>query len=131
MAIISIDFDGTITEPDSYEDYKNKVWRTQPFQKGFLEYMPKLAELDYTFVICTARAKPEDIQNARDRLNEIDYLKYFKEVTNVKPPAAFYFDDKSIPIDWKTFYEAVSSVEPFYFTKTYTEKLNNSEVTHN
>lgn len=133
MTIISIDFDGTITEPDSYEDFKNKVWRPQSFQKGFLEYMPKLVKLDeYRFVICTARLKPEDIQNVKDRLKEIDYLKYFYEVTNTKLPASFYFDDRSMPIDWKAFYETVSSTEPFYFAKTYAEKLNKpEEVIHN
>lgn len=101
---IGIDFDGTCTEED-----KNPHSRTfQPFRQGFLDFCPKIAELpNINLMIITARNKPEYIEDVKRRLSEIDYLKYFSEVTNLKRIAYFYFDDKSTIIDWESLYETL------------------------
>lgn len=115
---IAIDFDGTITEEDKIKG----VIQVEPIRKDFIEYLPKIAELGHNLVILTARYKPEHIENAKTRLEEIDYLKYFTDITNKKMFADFYFDDKSTIINWKLLYETLKE-NPEHIAKSYTKKL--------
>ena len=120
---LAIDFDGTITEEDKIPG----VIQLEPIRKDFLEYLPKIVDLGYELVILTARYKPEHIENVKTRLQEIDYLKYFTEVTNKKMFADFYFDDKSTIIDWKILYETLTK-NPQHIAKEYFKNLSVEEM---
>lgn len=118
---LAIDFDGTITD-DSFSR-ETGVFRTCPFRKDFLKYLPLIAK-SHSLYILTARWKQKHYDEVQQLLEEIDYLKYFEDVTNVKKPVDFYFDDRANIIDWETLYNTLQIVkDPDDIAETYTVEL--------
>jgi len=96
MKTIAIDFDGTICKKQPYGD--GLLW--QEPNEGAIQVIKKL-RLEYKIVIFTTRLNPNmggDIGWKKEQI--IGWLnKYeipFNEVTNNKPSAMVYIDDRAI-----------------------------------
>ncbi len=82
---IAIDLDGVL---DEYEIYTDNI---PPIKKGAKDFIIKLSK-DYNLILFTTRSPKLATQWLIK--NKID--KYFKDVTNVKPLASIYIDDRAI-----------------------------------
>lgn len=87
MQTVCVDFDGVLNE---YRGWQGVDYSPSP-TKGTKDFLVKLSER-YEVVILTARS-PEFVTQW---LTRYDLLDYVKEVTNVKPPAVAYIDDRAI-----------------------------------
>lgn len=95
--IVSVDFDGTITQAsEPYEDGFNKI---RPYCKNAINILSKLG---VEFFLLTGR-KPEYLQEAVDLCKEWG-LNIDCSHPNTKGISDLYIDDKnlsSIPMDWR------------------------------
>lgn len=101
---VAIDFDGVIHKySKGWQD--GKIY-DEPVE-GAIEAIYELIEKDYEVVIFTTR---EDIKAVKDWISDkfliqgkfIHLNKYLLEVTNIKPPAIAYIDDRGIRFtNWK------------------------------
>ena len=96
---ICIDFDGVIHK-------YSKGWHDgtiyDPPSEGTWDALNELAE-DYKIVVLTARARtPEAIEEIGNYLKAYDLDQFITNITNIKPAAAAYIDDKAIRFegDW-------------------------------
>ena len=86
---IAVDFDGVL---NNYKGYDAKDLGTPRKEvKKFLETLNK----EYTVIIFTSR----NHTLVRQWLKEYHLDKYIKNVTNSKPPAVAYIDDRAIRFD--------------------------------
>lgn len=105
---IAVDFDGVL---NNYKGYDPKNLGTPRKEaKKFLEVLNK----EYTIIIFTSR----NHTLVRHWLKEYHLDKYIKNVTNSKPPAVAYIDDRAIRFDGN-YDEVLDQAMNF---KTYWEK---------
>lgn len=83
---IAIDFDGVLNEYTGYDEKDLSTPRTGC--KEFLECLYK----DYTIIVFSSR----NHTHVEDWLRYYRLDKYIKKVTNIKPPAVAYIDDRGI-----------------------------------
>lgn len=83
---VAVDFDGVL---NNYEGYDPKDLKTP--REGAKEFLETLYE-KYTIIIYSTR----DSTNIRHWLRKYHLDKYIREVTNKKPPAIAYIDDRAI-----------------------------------
>ena len=101
---VVIDFDGTIME---YEGYKDGSLYGEPIEGSF-NFILTLIQKRYTVYILTARPNHYDIPKW---LEDKDFPKEAiskVKVTNKKPPAALYIDDRGYR--FTTYEQAVQDV---------------------
>ena len=84
---IAIDLDGVLDEYVKFNE--NEIPK---IKNGAFEFIKKLNDLDYDLVLFTTR-KPK---LATQWLIENNLENYFSDVTNVKPVAVMYIDDRAI-----------------------------------
>jgi len=84
---IAVDFDGVL---NNYKGYDPKNLGTP--RDNVKEFLKKLNE-EYTIIIFTSR----NHTLVRHWLKEYHLDKYIRNVTNTKPPAVAYIDDRAIP----------------------------------
>lgn len=89
MKVISIDFDHVLH--DAKRGFLNGELYGEPTE-GAVWTLNNLAK-EYTLVICTSR-KPEDFKKIQEWLAKYGFPEM--EVTNVKPIAKFYIDDRGL-----------------------------------
>lgn len=96
---ICIDFDGVIHKySKGYHD--GTIY--DPPSEGTWNALKELAE-NYKLVVLTARARtPEAIEEIGNYLKTYDLAQFVTNITNIKPAAAWYIDDKAIQFrgDW-------------------------------
>ena len=100
---IAIDLDGVL---DNYTKYEEGM--IPPVKKGAKEFVKELYDKNYKLILFTNRSP----MHATKWLVENRLDKYFSDVTNVKPTASIYIDDRAIIFrgDYK---EAIKEVENF------------------
>ena len=86
-ATISIDLDGVLNKYEKYE--KDNI---PEIRKGAKEFLQELHKCGYKLILFTNR-KP---LLASKWLIDNDLDKYFSDVTNVKPMAMIYIDDRAL-----------------------------------
>ena len=84
---IAIDLDGVL---DNYENYD--VNNIPNIKSGAKEFLQELHNMGYSLILFTNR-KP---LSASKWLIENKIDKYFSDVTNVKPKASIYIDDRAV-----------------------------------
>ena len=96
---VAVDFDGTIAGYDN-------GWQGKPAEdptRGAANALRALVTKGYTIVVFSCRASdPDGVKQIRDWLMAHNMLQYVSEVTNVKPRAVAYVDDKAVGFrgDW-------------------------------
>lgn len=96
---VAVDFDGTIA---GYEH----GWQGKPAEnptKGAAEALRTLVMKGCTIVVFSCRANESGgVQDIRDWLMRHDMMQYVSEITNVKPRAVAYVDDRGVAFqgDW-------------------------------
>ena len=90
IATISIDLDGVL---NNYEKYDPNI--IPEIREGAREFIQELHKSGYKLILFTNR-KP---LLASKWLIENDLDRYFSDVTNVKPMAKIYIDDRAINFD--------------------------------
>lgn len=83
---LAIDFDGVLNNYHGYDPHDLGTIR-----KGAREFIQTLYK-DYTLIIYSTR----ESSHITKWLEKYHLKKYFKEVTNKKPPAVAYIDDRAI-----------------------------------
>lgn len=83
---IAVDFDGVLND---YKGYDEKNLESP--RKGCKEFLEELSK-NYTIIIFTSR----NHTLVEIWLKEYHLDKYIKNVTNMKPPAVAYIDDRAI-----------------------------------
>ena len=103
---IAIDFDGVLNEYDGYDPKDLKTPRKNVEQ--FLKTIYK----DYTIIIFTSR-EHSDVEHW---LRNYRLDKYIRKVTNSKPPAVAYIDDRAVRFDgdYNKTLELLRDVEPYW-----------------
>lgn len=113
---IALDFDGVIHK-NSKGFHDGTIYDDS--LDGTKEALARLSK-KYTLIIYTCKANPTSpLVNGKtgrelvwDWLKEKGFAKYISEVTNEKPRAAFYVDDKGIRFyDWNTTLEFINELE--------------------
>lgn len=84
---IAIDLDGVLDEYTGKYD-ENKI---PDIRNGAKDFIIKLSK-DYKLILFTTR----ESSKAKDWLIENDINQYFSEITNIKPPAFIYLDDRAL-----------------------------------
>ncbi len=93
---VAIDFDGVLHTYD-------KGWQDGEIYgelvPGAGEILGKLSEQGYRLVVFTTRSDQDSVEEA---LRRWGVLPYFDEITNIKPIAVAYVDDRAVPFrgDW-------------------------------
>ena len=87
---IVLDFDGVLNQ---YQGWKgeNQLYTPRQGTRQFLEQLNK----DYNIIILSARS-PTKIQTWLENHNLDQYI---TEVTNIKPPAVIYIDDRGLKFE--------------------------------
>ena len=103
---IAIDFDGVLNEYTGYDEKD-----LQNPKRGVKEFLEKLNK-KYTVIIFTSRNK-SDVEHWIKRYH---FEKYIKKVTNTKPPAVAYIDDRAIQFkgDYNTILDELEGFEPYW-----------------
>ena len=104
--VVAIDFDGVI------HDHKNPVEgrRMGPPISGVKEALTKIRELGYQIIVFTVWGNDKGIRTIEDFMNY--YQLPFDEVTNIKPNADYYIDDKAIKFNcWADTLKEINNVE--------------------
>lgn len=110
---IAIDFDGTLTN----EPFSSPQTLKPSIQQ--LEVLKSHADL---FVVTARRGKR--LRKCKRFLKSNNVLDYFKSVGNKKVQADFYFDDRSMPIDWQVLLDVVTTnVDAAKLASEYFERL--------
>ena len=84
---IAIDLDGVLDEYTGKYD-ENKI---PDIRNGAKDFIIKLSK-DYKLILFTTR----ESSKAKDWLIENDINQYFSSITNIKPPAYIYLDDRAL-----------------------------------
>ena len=87
--IICIDFDGVLNNYKYYDE--DELFTPREGAKEFLENLAK----DYIVFILTAR----NFAKVERWLNKYDMMEHVAHVTNIKPPATVYLDDRAVRYD--------------------------------
>lgn len=87
--VIVLDFNGVF---DEYEGWNGIVQR-YPKAEGIEEFLVEVRKDFNTIIICTATMPIEKVE---DWLREFRLDKYVDYVTNHKPPAQVYVDDRAV-----------------------------------
>ena len=104
--VIAIDFDGTLFE---YDGWKNSNHYGEPID-GAKETVEKLCDKGFKIMIFTTRGNEEGVKEALeeydipyDYINENPHTPSEAEISDVKPPANYYIDDRAIAFkgDWE------------------------------
>lgn len=85
---ICVDLNGVL---DTYTGWKGP-WHTDPPRPGAREFLAALVGDGYRVVVLTTR----EVQQTHDWLREHGMADYVAEVTNTKPPALVYVDDRAV-----------------------------------
>jgi len=103
---VCVDFDGVLNNYTHYDE--NDLSTPRHGAKEFLEALNK----KYKVVILTARR----FDKVSKWLAEHDLLGYVHDVTNIKPPAVAYIDDRAIPFmgDYEDTLRTLSIFEPYW-----------------
>lgn len=109
--IICLDFDGVVNKYDGWRGH----YELFPARPRVEEFLRKLKELGYNIVLCTARTT-DNIITVVDWLKEHNLYDYFSKITNVKPPAVTYVDDRAITFkgDFDETLNEVIEFQPFW-----------------
>lgn len=102
---VCLDFDGTLTMD---EPYMPGIAQAAP-RPGVQRAVRRLHEAGYRLVVLTARPPAETIAWLHDQ----GLLPLIAEVTNTKPPAVAYIDDRAVAFDgsWARILERVEALE--------------------
>ena len=102
---VAVDFDGVI---HAYtRGWQKGVIYDEP-QEGCAEALYDLYSR-FDLVVFTVR---EDLQAVKEWLSKHDLLKYFREITNEKPIACLYIDDRGLRHrDWQSTLRDVSLLD--------------------
>lgn len=97
MKTLAIDFDGTLCKKQSYGN--GEIWQVP--NEDAMNTMKFLKEKGYELVIFTVRLNPDLKGDIASKLERIEKWLYkhdipFDYVTNNKPPALAYIDDRAI-----------------------------------
>ena len=103
---ICVDFDGVLNNYDHYDE--NDLSTPRQGAKEFLETLSK----KHRVVILTAR----NFAKVLNWLQEYDLSKYVYDVTNIKPPATAYIDDRAVPFngDYEDTLAKLEYFEPYW-----------------
>ncbi len=103
-----LDFDGVM---NVYTGWKGEEELFNP-QPGLSEFLEKLSKMFDCLKIHTTR-KPELV---KAWLEKYGILKYIAEVTNTKPPAVVYIDDRAVTFtgDFQQTLQQVSSFKTYW-----------------
>lgn len=103
---LCIDFDGVL---NNYKGYDGDNLGTP--REGAREFLETLSH-QYTIIILTARRYDKVMK----WMDEHDLLKYVDNVTNIKPVAFAYIDDRAIPFmgDYESTLHTLSIFEPYW-----------------
>lgn len=102
---VCLDFDGTLTQSVPYKP----GLATAPPAAGMRAVLEQLHQAGYTLVVLTARP-PSEVHSWLVRNGIYDLI---DSVTNTKPPAIAYVDDRSVKVDptWKTVLQQIAALE--------------------
>jgi hypothetical protein len=89
---VCIDFDGVIAQYERYHPYV--VGEPMP---GAVEWVKKIAESASVYVLSARASHPNAVKWIEDWLTRHGIP--FDKVSNIKPPAVCYIDDRAIPFD--------------------------------
>ena len=103
---IALDFDGVLNNYKGYDG--DNLGTPRQGAKEFLETLSK----NHKVVILTAR----NFAKVLNWLQEYDLSKYVYDVTNIKPPATAYIDDRAIPFngDYEDTLAKLEYFEPYW-----------------
>ena len=87
---IAIDLDGVLDEYTGKYNENN----IPDIRDGAKDFIIKLSK-DYKLILFTTR----ESFKAKDWLIENDINQYFSDITNIKPPAFIYLDDRALKFD--------------------------------
>lgn len=111
---VCFDFDGVI---HSYKQpWKDSCIIPDPPVNGIDKLLKKLVINDYEIVICSSRCNIEEGKQAiKDWLDKYDLSQYISEITNSKPPALCYVDDRGVTFNGKPeeMYEKIIKFRPW------------------
>lgn len=114
---VALDFDGVLNE---YQGWKEGALNIPEPKPGALEFLRTLKEeLQATVIIFTCR----EVREVWNWLEKHRVVPYVTNVTNLKPPAYCYVDDRGIGFqgDFTAALEAIKTFEPYW--KKDTERL--------
>lgn len=105
MINIAVDFDGVLNT------YKGWIGNDELYtpRTGVKEFLSKLSE-EYRVIIYTSR----DVESIENWLKKYNLDKYVSYVTNNKPPAKCYIDDRAVNFDGN--YDKVINTVKDYLT---------------
>lgn len=124
---VVFDFDGVI---HSYKSgWKGSTVISDPPVEGIEEVLRELKQCGYNIVVSSSRCDNHDsLEAVNDWMLKYDLLKYVDLITNKKPPALCYVDDRAICFrgDTKNLVERIKHFEPWHG-----EILNSDDDTFN
>lgn len=94
---VCMDFDGVFHDYRCQSKFNN--WKTieGPPVRGIPQFVKEIFEAGYTIDICTPRCSHEGGKEAiKEWLDRYNLSYYINDVTNIKPLADVYIDDRSI-----------------------------------
>ncbi len=103
--VVAIDFDGTLFE---YDGWKNSAHYGEPID-GAKEAVEKLRDRGFKIMIFTTRGNVEGVKEALEKydipydyINENPHAPPEADISDVKPPANYYIDDRAVHFtgDW-------------------------------
>ena len=108
--IVCVDLDGVLNQFDGWKsaDYFH------PPRPGAREFLEQLSERGYEVVVFTVRWRP----HVEQWLAEHDLARYVSRVTNEKPPAHVFIDDRAICFqgDFKGVLEQIANFKAHWET---------------
>lgn len=90
MINIAVDFDGVLNNYKGW-DGEEELYRPRI---GVSEFLSKLSE-EYRVIIYTSR----NVKSVEEWLERYNLSQYISDVTNNKPPAKCYIDDRAVNFD--------------------------------
>jgi hypothetical protein len=107
-SIVCVDLDGVLNQFDGWQgpDYYH------PPRPGAREFLRRLMELGYDVVVFTVRWKP----SVEQWLQQHDLAEFVREVTDRKPPAHVYLDDRALCFcgDFQSALEQISAFRAYW-----------------
>ena len=114
--VVAVDFDGTLFE---YDGWIHPDHYGEPID-GAKEAMEALREKGFKIMIFTTRGKEEVVRDALEKyeipfdyINENPHAPDGAEISDVKPPANYYIDDRGVHFtgDWREVMEEIDRRE--------------------
>lgn len=100
--VVAVDFDGTLNNHIGYDG--NKEYKPLPYVRYFLEKLEK----EYVVIIFSHH----NVKKIWKWLKKHDLKQYVDDVTNLKPDAVAYIDDRAINFNGD-YDEVLSKLEEF------------------